>query len=818
MTNSSAQGGGDGAPSETGGSLTARAVRQYARAPRRGWVALGGWRVGWRRRRPHGRRRGRLLIGATLSFALLALLGGLTAAATMLWVLHDLPLGEGRAKARDRSIAVEAADGTPLGRLGPLKLMDAPRAAFPDILVKAVLSIEDRRFYEHRGVDLSGIVRAARRNYDAGGIVEGGSTITQQLVKARYLNSERTYGRKLREVFLAMWLELSLGKDEILTRYLNSIYMGAGAEGVPAAARLYFDKPPSALSLSEAALLAGLIKAPSRLNPLRNPELAYERAAQVLDAMVENRAIDRKTAEAAKQHPAALRRPAMATQGGTWFSDWVAQEALEVTSGFPGETRVRTTLLPALQRLAEQVVGDALRKNADHNVTQAALVAMRPDGAVLAMVGGRDFKESQFNRAVQAMRQPGSAFKLFVYMAALRHGAKLDDTVDASAPEVNGWEPENYGGREYDGKITLADAFAHSVNTAAVRLALQVGLDNVVAAARELGIDTPMPRVPSLALGSAEVSLLNLTAAYAAVLAGQAPVRPWGVASFASPTQPRLISVGPLGAGGERHALGDLQGKLTELLQLPVEEGTAQAAALDGFAAGKTGTTQDNRDAWFIGFDETLTVGIWVGNDDRSPMRGVTGGSLPAVMWKEFMTKAGARLADAERARAEKDKPASASDGARQRATCDQRACARRYRSFDADDCTYQPYGRGRRQVCEIAATLGQQFEPTARSANDTWTAEHGATLPMAEQARDLVPPASPAQSEPKEPASGPTMLAGQSTKRAHAARSSATTAVKSMMRARATSTSQSTSQRTSQRSGGFGSAFFRQADALGPH
>jgi 1A family penicillin-binding protein len=721
VANSSEKDDGSAAPDDGGCSQTRVAARQLARALHQDLAAVGR-QLGFPRARSRralraARPKGRLLIHAILSFAVLLLLAILAPAGAMLWALHDLPLGEIHAKARDRSVALEAADGTPLGRVGPLKLADAPRAAFPDILVKAVLSIEDRRFYEHRGVDPSGIFRAARRNFDAGGILEGGSTITQQLVKARYLNKERTYDRKVREALLAMWLELRLSKDEILTRYLNSIYMGAGAEGVPAAARIYFDKSPSELTLSESTVLAGLIKAPSRFNPLRNPELAYERAAKVLDAMVENHVIDKSMAEDCKRHPAALHRPAMAAASGTWFSDWVGQEALDVTGTFPGETRVRTTLVPSLQRLARKVVGDALRSNADRNVQQAALVAMRPDGAVLAMVGGRDYKESQYNRAVQAMRQPGSAFKLFVYMAALRNGANLDDTIDASAPEVNGWEPENYGGREY-GTVTLADAFAQSINTAAVRLALQVGLDNVIAAARDLGIDAPLPKVPSLALGSAELNLLNLTAAYAAVPAGRAPVRPWGVASFASPTQPRLISVGPL--VGAQHSLGDLQGKLTDLLQLPVEHGTAREAALPGFAAGKTGTTQDNRDAWFIGFTESLVVGIWVGNDDRSPMRDVTGGSLPAVMWKQFMTNAASRLADQGHPPAAED---TSSDDTPQHGTCDHRACARRYRSFDADDCTYQPYGHSRRRLCEFTVDASQP-ESATQSADNSGPSE----------------------------------------------------------------------------------------------
>jgi membrane peptidoglycan carboxypeptidase len=331
---------------------------------------------------------------------------------------------------------------------------------------------------------------------------------------------------------------------------------------------------------------------------------------------------------------------------------------------------------------------------------------MRPDGSVVAMVGGRDYDESQFNRAVQAKRQPGSAFKFFVYAAALRGGFGLDRTIDASTPDVNGWEPENYGGREF-GSLSLADAFARSVNTAAVRLALQVGLDKVIGTARDFGIDAPLAKLPSLALGTSELTLLNMTAAYAAVPAGKTPVRPWGVASFASASRHRLISVGP--AGSAQKPLGELQQKLLDLLRLPVERGTARQAALDGMAAGKTGTTQENRDAWFIGFNESLVTGVWVGNDDHAPMRDVTGGSLPAVIWKDFMSQSAAaqQQAPAESSKAPSTDEARAESS---RQTCDYRACGSRYRSFDPDDCTYQPFGQRERRQCELGAVSSQAW------------------------------------------------------------------------------------------------------------
>jgi penicillin-binding protein 1A len=673
-------------------------------------------------RRPHirmsrlRRRSWTLFKGA----AFLALLGMLAIAGTMLWVLRDMPSDGAVIAPQDREIVLEAADGKPLGRVGPVKVSNTSAADFPPHLLQAVLSIEDRRFYHHWGIDVFGILRAASRNYASGRIVEGGSSITQQLVKLRLVGNERTFGRKLREAFAAMWLELRLSKKEILTRYLNSVYMGAGAQGIPAAAHVYFNKRSKDLTLSEAALLAGLIKAPTKFNPRQNPQGAQARAAIVLDAMVEEGYVDRQTADEAKHHMAVLSPPPV--EAGTWFSDWVAREAQDVTGTFRGSMRVRTTLDPRIQGIAEEVVAEALAGAADKNVSQAALVAMRPDGAVLAMVGGRDYKSSQFNRAVQAERQPGSAFKLFVYLAALRSGLQPGDVIDASPLTVSGWEPENYGGGHYGG-MTMADAFARSVNTAAVRLAMNVGLDQVIEAARDLGISSPLPKVPSLALGTADTSLLKLTAAYASVLAGRAPVHPWGVASFASPNRPRLVSIGA--PQSNQKPLGEIRGPLIELLQQPVEHGSARAAATGSFAAGKTGTTQDHRDAWFVGFNNELVVGVWVGNDDRTPMDAVTGGSLPAGLWRSFMTRAVPQSDDTPPTpqTATMDIPGQPQDQQAVAATtgsCDYRGCSAKYQSFDASDCTYQPYGGGQRQRCDKPAPEGQQAHPMAQAVPPT--------------------------------------------------------------------------------------------------
>ena len=625
-----------------------------------------------------------------------AVVGALLIAVTMLWVLRDLPLDIDSAEASEREILLEASNGKPLGRVGPLRISTASREEFPEHVVNAVLSIEDRRFYQHWGIDWVGIARASARNYWAGTIVEGGSSITQQLAKLRIAGRERTLSRKLREAVGAIWLEMRLSKDEILTRYLNSVYLGGGAQGFPAAAKLYFNKGLANLTLSEAALLAGLIKAPSRFNPLRDPTAAQRRADIVLEAMVENGDITRAVAAEAKANPAALSPLASENEPKTWFSDWVANEAQDVSGKFARSMRARTTLEFELQELAEQTVNEVLDQFANRNVTQGALVAMRPDGAVVAMVGGRNYKDSQFNRAVQAQRQPGSAFKLFVYMAALRRGYTLEDTVDASPLEIGDWAPDNFGGRDY-GKVSLADAFANSINTAAVRLAQDVGMDNVIAAARDLGIEAKLPKVPSLALGSAEVNLLNLTAAFTGILAGQAPVQPWGVTSFSSPDRPRRVSIGA--PSGAQQPLGGLRERLIALLKLPIERGTARAAALNGFAAGKTGTSQDHRDAWFIGFNESLVVGVWVGNDDRSPMKGVTGGSAPATIWKTFITKAGPILG--KQPKHGPDSAESQQDPTTEQSSCDIRACGAKYQSFDVSDCTYQPLRGGPRQRCE---------------------------------------------------------------------------------------------------------------------
>jgi 1A family penicillin-binding protein len=728
------------ATERAGGSRTAAAGRQFLSALGSDLAALGR-RLRLRNTLAAGRRQtarsaqwgrnGHSLAGATcyvlrrfaLGFLVLAVAGATAVALGMMWALHEMPLERKAIETGKPALLLEAANGEPLGRVGPLKVADSTRKGFPDHLVQAVLSVEDRRFYSHYGIDLWGIARATSRNLNAGEIVEGGSTITQQVVKMQFLGNDRTFARKLREAITAIWLEHRMSKDEILTRYLNTVYLGAGAHGMASAARLYFNKRPAELTLAEAAMLAGLIRAPSQYSPLRDLETAQARAAVVIDAMLENGAIDAQAAAEAKAKPATLNLAPEATQAGSWFADWVARDAPEVATSFGRSVRARTTLVPELQRLAERIINEALdREGAKVGASQAALVALRPDGAVVAMVGGRDYQKSNFNRAVEPNRHPGSAFKLFVYLAALREGYALHDVVDASPIEVKGWRPENFGGRQY-GRMMLAEAFIRSINTAAVRLAMDVGLKNVIAAARDLGIDARLSAHPSLALGAVEVSLLDLTGAFASVRAGRMPVSPWAVSAFGAEGEPRLRAVGPpIGSGRPL----DHQEPLVELLRLVVEHGTGRRAALDGFAAGKTGTSQNHRDAWFIGFNEALVVGVWVGNDDNSPMQRVVGGTLPTSIWQRFMTAATQLLArdGLQVASFSTDGSAQGSSGDAQHDAadaprCDYHACASRYRSFRPSDCTYQPYS-GPRRICDIGAEPSEALAQFSRATGDT--------------------------------------------------------------------------------------------------
>ncbi len=602
----------------------AAAKSRAARKPARARKPAAARRRGGAKRRSFARRVG--------YYAAVAAVWGLVLAAGFVGVMAvGLPdIDEAIAETRRPGITVTAADGAVLANFGEVYGAYVPVEELPGVLVDAVLAIEDRRFYDHFGLDPLGLARAAAVNAGAGRVVQGGSTLTQQIAKNIFLAPERTFRRKVQEALLAVWLELRFSKRELLGIYLNRVYLGAGCFGVEAAARRYFGKSARDLGLAEAAILAGLPKAPSRYAPTRDPAAARARAAVVLDAMAAAGSISAARAAAAKAEPIAP--PGAASGGATrYFADWVADRVSDFVGPPRDDLVVLTTLHPAAQAAAER----AVRAAAQRHDGQAALVAMSPDGAVRAMIGGVSYAASQFNRATQARRQPGSAFKIAVFAAALADGHAPGSTVDDSPVSVGSWSPRNYAG-VYRGRISLASAFAHSSNSVAVQLAERVGRGAVRAMARRLGIGGELPDGPSIALGTGETTLLELASAYATVANGGRGAIPHGILEIRDRSGAVLYRRS--GSGSGRVLAPDVADGLDRLLSAVVREGTGRRAALDGPAAGKTGTSQDSRDAWFVGYRPGLAAGVWMGHDDSRPMRDVTGGGLPAETWREFMT------------------------------------------------------------------------------------------------------------------------------------------------------------------------------------
>jgi penicillin-binding protein 1A len=546
---------------------------------------------------------------------------------TLIWLIVTAPLSRALEPLEDPAMLLLSAEGKPIARRGAIKDRPVTIAELDPLTPNAFIAIEDRRFRRHWGIDPRAIGRAMVANVQAGGVRQGGSTITQQLAKTSFLSSDRSLKRKAQEVIIAFWLEAWLTKDEILSRYLSSVYFGDGVYGLRAASRHYFGRSPENLNLGQSAMLAGMVQAPSRLAPTRNLELARKRSKLVLRAMA-----DTKIISLARARDAKLARPvaqAAKVPTGTYFADWVAPAAQKAFDADYGEVRVATTLDADLQRIAVRAVANAAIGDA-----QAALVAMRPDGRVVAMVGGRSYAKSPFNRATQARRQPGSAFKLFVYLAALRAGYRPSDMIEDRPITVEGWSPANSDG-VYRGEITLREAFLRSSNAAAVRLSERVGRQNVLRAARELGIRSPLPDGPSVALGTAGVSLLELTSAYAAIAGGRYPVKARGL-----PLQPADDGIAAFfQRGGSLDRERDW-GPMLDLLWASANEGTGRRAALVVPTFGKTGTTQNNRDALFIGFAGNLVVGVWIGRDDDKSLGKMTGGTAPARLWRSFMTSA----------------------------------------------------------------------------------------------------------------------------------------------------------------------------------
>ncbi len=513
-----------------------------------------------------------------------------------------------------------------------------PLDELPPHLTDAFLAIEDRRFYQHYGIDLRGLTRAIWVNYQEGRLAQGGSTLTQQLAKNLFLTPERTFARKIQEMLLAMWLEANLSKKEILTLYLNRIYLGAGTYGVEAAAQYYFGKSARDVSIAEAALLAGLPQAPSRYAPTANLDRAHRRANLVLNKMVETGAASHGEVFAARVQPAVLVETE-ASGSANYFVDWVTEELSELIGRPDMNLVVKTTFDPALQLKAELALLSALEpKRQQLNADQAALVTLDVEGGVRAMIGGVSYDQSQFNRAAQAKRQPGSAFKPFVYLAALEEGMSPESVMEDAPLTVDKWQPQNASGG-YRGIVTLTTAMEKSINTVAVRVSEAVGRDKVIGIAQRMGIESELSPNPSIALGTSEVSLLELTGAYVPFATGGVTHERHGILSVQIPDGPFLYErpvLPPETVIQRAHAV-----EMTYMLYQVMQAGTGRAAQLtDRPAAGKTGTSQDFRDAWFIGYTPTLITGIWVGNDDGEPMKRVGGGGLPAQFWKNFMDRA----------------------------------------------------------------------------------------------------------------------------------------------------------------------------------
>ena len=517
------------------------------------------------------------------------------------------------------------------GRRGgqPLQYKD-----FPPALVQAVTAIEDRRFFSHFGLDPRGLLRALTANIWAGRTVQGGSTLTQQLAKNVFLTPERTYKRKIQELLLAFWLEAQFTKQDLLALYLNRVYFGAGAYGVQAAAETYFNRPVQSLSLGEAAMLAGLLKAPSRYAPTRNPEAARARAMVVLGAMREVGHISEAQAVAVAGEPVSIVN--RSSDAAHYAVDWTLDQLPDFVGRPRADLDIITTLDPRLQLAAERSIKSVLNQYGDaRNASQAAMVVMSPDGAIRAMVGGKSYAQSTFNRATMAKRQPGSSFKPIVYLAALENGLTPSQIYEDAPISVGQWQPRNYT-QKYLGAISAQTALAKSINTVAVQVSEETGREKVIDMARRLGIRARLRPHPSLALGAFEVTLLELTAAYV------------HFANGGKQTLPHIISEVITSSGQvlyQRNAPKALPvvaphhiGTLNEMLRSAVTQGTGQRAQIKNLdIAGKTGTSQNWRDAWFVGYTGALVVGVWVGNDDNSAMARVSGGGLPAQIWRDFM-------------------------------------------------------------------------------------------------------------------------------------------------------------------------------------
>ena len=573
------------------------------------------------------------------ALTLLAVWGLIIGAVVCFHWISGLPDTRGLlAKGPSRDFTILDDKGRLVARRGLIQGASVDVSRLPAYVPNAFIAIEDRRFRDHLGIDPVGLVRAATENVLAGHVVQGGSTLTQQLAKNLFLQPARTFERKMQEALLALYLESRYSKDQILTLYLNRIYFGAGVYGIEAASERFFGKPAEKLTLTEAAMLAGSVKAPAKFNPLADADASEGRAQVVLRAMQVAGFISEKSCDLAQTTRPRIVRAA-GTPGSGYFVDWIAAQVPELAGETNEPLVVETSFDIDTQTKAETALEAGLARDGRAlHAGEGALVAMSPDGAVRAMVGGRSYTQSPFNRVTDASRQPGSAFKPFVYLAAFEDGHRPTDLADDAPVDIHGWQPGDYEGH-FEGEISLTRAFAKSSNSVAAQLAEQVGPRTVAATAHRLGITSPLSAVPALALGTSSVTPLELTGAYAPFANGGESATPYGIVLIRTKSGQVLFRRKAM--EGERVMSVANAAAVTSLMVATVTEGTGKAARLDDRqSAGKTGTTQDYRDAWFVGFTSDFVCGVWIGNDNNASMVRAVGGGLPARTFKAFMTAA----------------------------------------------------------------------------------------------------------------------------------------------------------------------------------
>jgi len=536
-------------------------------------------------------------------------------------------------RTRQPSTVITAENGNEIQSFGSVYSAIIMPDELPKYVSQAIISTEDRRFYQHFGFDLISFTRAMIVNIMHRSYVQGGSTITQQVAKNLFLTSKKNIKRKVQELLLAFWLEYKFSKEQILALYMNRVYLGNGTYGIESASNKYFQKSSYDLNLHEAAILAGMLKAPSRYNPIVSQEKANGRAKIVLQNMVEAGLITNEQKNEALQMPLG---PEVSDKisGGKYFADWIYNDVNAILGERDEDIYVHTTLNQELQEAVEQILTNTISKNKSKNVTQGAVVVMDKTGAVLAMVGGVDYRKSQFNRAVNALRQPGSAFKPFVYLNALQQGFKANSYIEDMPMTIGDWKPENID-KKYYGRVTLQEALQKSLNLATVNLSEEIGLSGTINNAKKMGISTALTKDASLALGTSEVKVIDLAAAYATLANGGYAVWPYGILEiFSKEGYEKYMRTS---VSEYKVIENDDVEVLNGMLEAVIAKGTGKKARLPFYVAGKTGTSQNFRDAWFAGFSNKIVCVVWLGNDDNSPMKGVTGGTLPAEVWKKIM-------------------------------------------------------------------------------------------------------------------------------------------------------------------------------------